>query len=134
MTWRRASIALLLSTVTLLRTRKHTLALLVLLGIAGCRPPLAPSKPLSELTPEESAGRQLFVSRCSRCHEANSESALHGPGLLGLYRMKYLPSGAPANDERVTAVILNGRGMMPAQGNSMDDEQLRALLAYLHTL
>jgi mono/diheme cytochrome c family protein len=114
--------------------RKHLWGLIALTAIAGCRPPLAPSKPLNELTPEEAAGHQIFVSRCSSCHEANSESALHGPGLLGLYRRKYLPSGAPANDDRVTVVILHGRGMMPAEGNAMDDEQLRALLAYLHTL
>jgi mono/diheme cytochrome c family protein len=54
--------------------------------------------------------------------------------LFGLYRRKYLRSGAPANDDRVTEVILHGRGMMPAMGNSMDEEQLAELLAYLHTL
>jgi mono/diheme cytochrome c family protein len=89
---------------------------------------------MNELTPEESGGRRVFATRCGGCHEANSTAALHGPGLFGLYRKKYLPSGAPANDERVTAVIQHGRGMMPAEGNAMNDEQLRALLAYLHTL
>jgi mono/diheme cytochrome c family protein len=108
--------------------------LAVLLAMTGCKPALAPSKPLSTLTPEEVAGHSVFVARCSGCHEANSESPLHGPGLLGLYRKKYLPSGAAANDDRVTAVILHGRGVMPPQGNTMDDDQLRALLAYLHTL
>ena len=92
------------------------------------------TKPLNELTPEEARGQQVFVSHCARCHYANSDSALHGPGLFGLFRRKYLRSGAPANDERVTNVILRGRGMMPAMGNSMDDGQLQALLAYLHTL
>jgi mono/diheme cytochrome c family protein len=120
--------------VILLRIRKYLWSMVVLMGVAGCRPSLAPSKPLSELTPEESAGQRIFVARCSGCHQANSESALHGPGLLGLYRKKYLPSGAAANNDRVIAVIEHGRGMMPAEGDSMDDEQLRALLAYLHTL
>jgi mono/diheme cytochrome c family protein len=54
--------------------------------------------------------------------------------LFGLYRRKYLRSGAPANDDRITAVIQHGRGMMPAMGDSMDEQQLQALLAYLHTL
>lgn len=103
-------------------------------GLMGCGPALAPSKPLSELTPEETRGQQVFADHCARCHNANSDSALHGPGLFGLYRRKYLRSGATANDERVTDVILHGRAMMPAMGNSMDDEQLQALLAYLHTL
>ena len=52
----------------------------------------------------------------------------------GLFRQPYLPSGAPANDDRVTNVILHGHGMMPAFGNTMDEEQLQALMAYLHTL
>jgi mono/diheme cytochrome c family protein len=100
----------------------------------GCGPKLPPSKPLNELTAKEAQGRQVFVSRCARCHYADRDSALHAPGLFGLYRRKYLRNGAPANDDRVTDIILHGRGMMPAMGNSMDDEQLQALLAYLHTL
>jgi mono/diheme cytochrome c family protein len=104
-----------------------------LLLVAGCRH-LAPSKPLNELTPQEQAGRQVFVSRCSSCHYADSEKGLNGPGLEGLFRKPYLPSGLTANDTRVTAVILHGRNMMPAQGDTLTDQQLADLLAYLHTL
>ena len=43
-----------------------------------------------------------------------------------------MPSGAPPTDERLTEVILHGHGMMPA--TPLDDQQLRDLLAYLHTL
>jgi mono/diheme cytochrome c family protein len=125
--------------VTLSHTEKHllgTVMLMVATGLVatGCGPSLAPSKPLNELTPEEARGQQVFASRCGRCHYANSDSALHGPGLFALYRRKYLRSGAPANDDRITDVILHGRGIMPAMGNSIDEEQLQALLAYLHTL
>jgi mono/diheme cytochrome c family protein len=125
--------------VALSYTHRQFLGTVMLMTAAGliaigCGPALAPSKPQNELTPEEARGQQVFASRCARCHYATSDSSLHGPGLFGLFRRKYLRSGAPANDERVTAVILHGRGMMPAMGNSMDDEQLQALLAYLHTL
>lgn len=102
--------------------------------VAGCRPPLPPSKPLSELTPQEANGHTVFVSDCARCHNANNERSLHGPGLQGLYKQKFLPSGAPTNDDRVSDVILHGRGMMPAFGNRMEEQQLNDLLAYLHTL
>jgi mono/diheme cytochrome c family protein len=51
-----------------------------------------------------------------------------------MFKRKYLPSGLPANDRFVTQTIVNGRGMMPAAGYGLTDEQLRALLAYLHTL
>jgi mono/diheme cytochrome c family protein len=104
-----------------------------LLTALGCHH-LAPSKPLSELTPQEAAGHQIFVSRCSTCHYADTEQGLHGPGLEGLFRKPYLPSGAVANDDRVTAVILRGRNMMPALGNTLTDQQLKDLMAYLHTL
>jgi mono/diheme cytochrome c family protein len=134
-----SSVRAAIMATALLRTQKHLLGIVMLIAAAGlmangCGPALAPSKPLSELTPEEASGQQVYSSHCARCHYANSDSSLHGPGLFALFRRKYLRSGAPANDERVTAVILHGRGMMPAMGNSMDDDQLQALLAYLHTL
>jgi mono/diheme cytochrome c family protein len=105
----------------------------VWLPIVGCnRTP--PSKPLSELTPTEMQGRAIFQSHCAMCHSANTEKSLHGPGLQGMFKKRYLPSGAPANDDRVTATILHGRNMMPGFGNELDERQLQDLLAYLHTI
>jgi mono/diheme cytochrome c family protein len=104
-----------------------------LLAAWGCHH-LAPSRPLSELTPYEAAGHSVFVSQCSSCHYANEEKGLHGPGLEGLFRKPYLPSGAPANDERVSAVIVHGRNMMPPIGNTLSEQELAELIAYLHTL
>jgi mono/diheme cytochrome c family protein len=101
--------------------------------IAGCRH-MSPSKPLSELSPHEREGRRVFVGHCSVCHYADSEAGLNGPGLQGLMRKPYLPSGQAANDARVTAVILRGRNMMPPMGDTLSDQQLQDLLAYLHTL
>jgi mono/diheme cytochrome c family protein len=101
--------------------------------LSGCHQ-LAPSKPLSELTAQEASGRRMFVSRCAACHYADTEKGLNGPGLEGLFRKPYLPSGTPANDDRVTAVILRGRTMMPALGNTLSDQELADLMAYLHTL
>ena len=114
--------------------RKLLLTALILPALTACGPPLPPSKPLSELTPQESAGRQVYQAYCARCHYSNTDRSLHGPGLQAIYKQKYLPSGAPANDDRVTAVILRGRNMMPAFGNTLTDQQLDDLLAYLHTL
>lgn len=102
-------------------------------GILGCNR-MAPSKPLSELTPQEMAGRQIFLGECSRCHNANSQQGLNGPGLEGLFRQQYLPSGAAVSDSRVRETIENGRGMMPPFSDRLDQEQLQDLMAYLHTL
>ncbi|HTZ57430.1 MAG TPA: cytochrome c [Acidobacteriaceae bacterium] len=104
-----------------------------LLAMLGCHH-LAPGKPESQFTPQERAGEREFVTHCSTCHYADTEKGLNGPGLEGLFRKRYLPSGMVANDARVSAVILRGRNMMPAMGNTLSDQQLADLLAYLHTL
>ena len=57
---------------------------------------------------------------------------MKGPGLQAITKVKAMPSGAPPTDERLTATILRGRGMMPA--TALNDDDLRDLLAYLHTL
>jgi hypothetical protein len=46
--------------------------------------------------------------------------------------VKAMPSGTPPTDERITATIIRGRGMMPA--TQLSEEQLQDLLAYLHSL
>lgn len=110
-------------------------AFLALSLVAGCGPNRAHETDAQlGLNAEQSAGRAVFNERCASCHYPYSSSSLHGPGLDKLYRKKYLPSGLPANDRFVTQTILNGRGVMPAAGSTLSDEQLRELLAYLHTL
>ncbi len=107
-----------------------TLALLA----AGCKSGPPPSKPVSDLTPVEQSGRAIFQTHCAACHYPTSTEPLHGPGLQGLYKRPYLPSGAPANDDRVSEVITHGRNLMPPMGNQLDERQMQDLLAYLHTL
>jgi len=110
------------------------LASLTVLMMAGCGPSLGPSKAVSALTPQEAEGRVVYGQLCASCHYADKTGDLHGPSLFGLYRKPYMPSGAPANDDRVTAVTLHGHGMMPGFQGQLNAEQLQALLAYLHTL
>ena len=100
-------------------------------GLAGCRT-LPPSKPASEWTPQEARGAQVYHAKCARCHYPTTTHPLNGPGLQALTKEKAMPSGAPPTDERLTAVISQGRNMMPA--TQLGDEQLQDLLAYLHTL
>ena len=49
-------------------------------------------------------------------------------------KKKYLPSGTPANDERVREVIRLGKSKMPSFGKDLTPEQLDVLMSYLHTL
>ena len=97
----------------------------------GCKS-LPPSKPSSEWTPQEASGAVVYQAKCARCHYPTNTHPLNGPGLQAITKVKALPSGAPPTDERLTNVIIHGRGMMPA--TSLDDQQLEDLLAYLRTL
>ena len=101
--------------------------------LAGCKS-VAPPKPLDKLNTQEMHGHEVFQAQCARCHNDRKDALLNGPALIGIYKKPYLHSGAPANDERVSSTILHGHGLMPAMGNTIDQQQLDDLLAYLHTL
>ncbi len=106
--------------------------LLYPLALSGCKT-TPPPTPLDQLTPQQSLGHQYFQTHCAQCHYDREPGPLHGPSLLSVYKKPYLPSGAPANDDRITATILHGHGMMPASPDT-DSTDLQNLLAYLHTL
>jgi mono/diheme cytochrome c family protein len=101
--------------------------------LAGCRS-VPPPTPLDQLNAAQTHGYQVFQARCATCHHDRDSDPLHGPGLAGIYKKPYLPSGAPANDDRVLNTIVHGRNNMPAVGQQMDDMETSDLLAYLHTL
>lgn len=88
--------------------------------------------PSSQWNAQQARGAAVFQQYCTRCHYPTSTHSLHGPGLQALTKLKSMPSGAPPTDEMLTNVILHGHGMMPA--TALPDNQLKDLLAYLHTL
>ena len=108
------------------------LLLLCSSALVGCRS-TPPPTPLDRLNPQQARGHLVFQVRCAACHYDRSAGSLQGPALRGVFQKQFLPSGAPASDERVTATILHGRTLMPAQPD-IDPQDLNALLAYLHTL
>ncbi len=115
--------------------RKLVLAGLALLVIAGCESS-GPRKSDAELglNPQQARGRKVYDTYCLNCHEPYSHGGRRGPSLMGLFKKPDLPSGAPANDQRVTEAILQGRMKMPGFAGRIDQQQLDDLLAYLHTL
>ncbi len=114
--------------------RGHLGILAAALVMAGCGHSVPPPVPLSELNAQQAHGHAVFATRCAACHYDRTDAPLHGPALVGVFKKKALPSGAPANEERVTATILHGRNLMPTMGNTMDPQEMDDLLAYLHTL
>ena len=86
------------------------------------------------LTAQQASGRRVYEAHCQRCHEPYSSSGRNGPSLRGVFRKPYLPSGIPANDQRVGEIILHGKSKMPGYGQVLDQAQLEQLLLYLKTL
>ncbi len=96
-------------------------------GLLGCRP-------ASPLTAQQAEGKHLYAARCAHCHEDN-DLALKKvpPDLHGIFKRATLPSGASATDAEVRHVVLGGKGMMPGFAGRFTEEQMSALIAYLHT-
>jgi mono/diheme cytochrome c family protein len=117
------------------KTQAATLVLLTALStLFGCEAERRKSDAELGLNPRQAAGRRVFDAQCARCHAAYSSRALQGPTLRGVLTRQYLPSGVPANDERVADVIRLGRGKMPGYSRVLNDQQINDLIVYLHTL
>jgi mono/diheme cytochrome c family protein len=111
------------------------LALAALVVLAGCDVERRKSDAELGLDPQQSAGRKIYDNYCDRCHRPYSTKGKKGPGLKGVFKNKFLPqTGLPANDERVTDIIRNGRPDMPGYNQVLTAQDIQQLLAYLHTL
>ena len=83
----------------------------------------------------EVSGQALFQFHCAPCHEMPPPDLLKEPPKLnGIFNSKTLPSGAPATDEQVRKVIIEGLRTMPAFDKRLKEDEVRNLIAYLHTL
>ena len=84
---------------------------------------------------EEIAGRALYQLHCSQCHDNPPRYLLTRPPKLDkMFASKTLPSGAPATDEEVRRTIVEGVGTMPAFKGRVREDEIRDLIAFLHTL
>jgi mono/diheme cytochrome c family protein len=86
------------------------------------------------LNTQQAAGRRVYETRCADCHFAYIGRNLKGPSLQGLFKKPFMKNGMPANDDRVSDIVLLGRAKMPAFQNKLTQEQMDELMAYLHTL
>lgn len=108
---------------------------MALIACGGCDVERRKSDAELGLNAQQAAGRRLYDQHCDRCHEPYSSGDKKGRSLQGVFKKPFLSqSGMPANDERVSEMILTGRNMMPAFGQVMSQPQVQDLVAYLHTL
>jgi len=109
--------------------------MLAVLTVTGCDVERRRSDTELGLNPQQAAGRQVYDNYCDRCHEPYSSRGKKGPSLKGVFKHQYLElSGLPANDDRVSDIIKYGRAKMEGFCRVMTEQQVKDLLAYLHTL
>ena len=107
----------------------------VLLNLFGCDAERRKSDAELGLNPQQAEGRKLYDNYCDRCHEPYSSRGKKGPSMKGVFKRQYLElSGLPANDERMTDIIKYGRSKMEGFNQVMADQQIKDLIAYMHTL
>src|SRR5882724_11008354 len=107
----------------------------MVLSLVGCEVERRKSDAELGLNPQQAEGRKVYDNYCDRCHEPYSSRGKKGPSLKGVFKQQYLPlSGLPANDERVGEIVKYGRSKMEGFGRVMNDQQIKDLLVYLHTL
>ena len=75
-------------------------------------------------------GENIYFYKCWMCHNQYTKTA---PLLKDLYQRKNLVSGAPVNDDNVTAKIKEGGPGMPAFKTSLSDSDIADLRAYFHS-
>ncbi len=114
---------------------RASVVILALLALPGCDVERRKSDAELGLDPQQAEGRKLYDNYCDRCHEPYSSHGKKGPSLKGVFKHQYLSlSGLPANDDRMTDIVKFGRAKMEGFGQVMTDQQIKDLLAYLHTL
>jgi len=112
-----------------------SVVMLALIALAGCDVERRKSDAELGLNPQQAEGRKLYDNYCDRCHEPYSSRGKKGPSLKGVFKRQYLSlSGLPANDDRMTDIVKYGRAKMEGFSQVMTDQQIKDLLAYLHTL
>ncbi|MGB8010734.1 MAG: cytochrome c [Terriglobales bacterium] len=112
-----------------------SVVILALLALIGCEVERRKSDAELGLNPQQAEGRRLYDNYCDRCHEPYSSRGKKGPSMKGVFKHPYLSlSGLPANDDRMIDIVKYGRAKMEGFNQAMTDQQIKDLLAYMHTL
>jgi mono/diheme cytochrome c family protein len=102
--------------------------------LCGCTVERRKSDAELGLNEQQARGRRVYDQHCIRCHEPYSGREIQGPTLRGVFKKEQLPSGIKASDQRMIDVVEMGKSKMPSFRNSITEQQMQDLLAYLHTL
>ena len=81
----------------------------------------------------QAAGKDTYMAKCQMCHGADGMAATPAGKA-----MKAIPFSDPQilnkSDTELIAATKNGKGKMPAYSGKLSDEDIKALITYIHTL
>jgi ubiquinol-cytochrome c reductase cytochrome b subunit len=112
-----------------------TIGLLTYAGLTGPWSPhmeawsSQPTKPefIKGRTPLELQGSLVFQNKqCRNCHALGGEGGHRGPDLSAV--------GTRLNEPELVRQVIQGRGNMPAYGNNLTQQEVKALVTYLVSL
>jgi mono/diheme cytochrome c family protein len=114
------------------RGQRRTLAGIVLVaaalsascGTEGDGTPAGGSNESTVLEADLELGEQVYSANCATCHGSDGEGGF-GPELADGRVAERYPD---PHDHR--AVVVNGRGAMPAWGDTLSDEEIDAVVRY----
>lgn len=93
----------------------------------------ATSQPAGTATAKASPGQSLFVNNCALCHGSNAAGGNNMPGVGMVPSLRDGAWQGKMSDEQIAAVILNGKGRMPAFKGRLDDAAIKSIVAWLRT-
>jgi mono/diheme cytochrome c family protein len=108
--------------------RSTTLFAILFIAVGTLAAPAQPFPASATLSPTQKLGRALFAQHCMVCHVSTqlTSPGHYGPSLSG--RM------FGGNEDIIVAFVLNGTEKMPSFKYVFDQQQIRAIAAYVAAL
>jgi cytochrome c6 len=79
------------------------------------------------------SGADIYKSKCQMCHAADG-SGNTPAGKSSKVRPFNSPEVMKLSDDDLIKVTKNGQGKMPAYAGKLTDDQIKAVIAHIHTL
>ena len=95
--------------------------------------PAQPAQATHEPATEKQAAFQVVLEWCYLCHYLDRPDYKFAPSLKDIYNRpgRSLASGAPVNDQTLTAIISGGTANMPGFRYTLSQQQIQLILKFL---
>ena len=81
----------------------------------------------------QNSGEELYKTNCSTCHGLTGEADTPAGQALKAHSLKS-QDVLGKSDAQLLAIAKKGKGQMPPWGDVLTDDQLKNVIAYIHTL